>query len=124
MSVLLMKLRGVPEDELAELLSMMEAAGLSCYQTGAGNWGISMHGLWLQDDSRYDEARALLDDYQQRRARHARHVWVSARKEGRARGWLDIFCENPLRFLLYMAAVILLVYVSIVPWFGFGGFHE
>lgn len=115
MAVLLMKLRLVPDDELAAIEILLEQHGLDYYATTAGNWGISLPALWLVDASRFDEARALLEDFARQRQADARAVHEALREAGRARTMLDIAREQPLRFVLYTAMVVALVAVSIVP---------
>lgn len=53
MSKLLFKLRGVPDDEADEIRALLAEKQIEYYETSAGNWGISLPALWLQDDSRY-----------------------------------------------------------------------
>jgi|LauGreDrversion4_2_1035121.scaffolds.fasta_scaffold428060_2 hypothetical protein len=115
MAVLLMKLRLVPDDELAAIEALLEQQGLDYYATTAGNWGISLPALWLVDATRIDEARSLLDKFAQCRQSEARALRDALRESGRARTMLDIARENPLRFLLHLAVVAALVAVSIVP---------
>jgi Family of unknown function (DUF6164) len=115
MAVLLMKLRLVPDDELAAIEALLEQQGLEYYATTAGNWSISLPALWLVDADRIDEARTLLDDFAQQRQAQARALHEALRESGRARTMLDIARENPLRFVLYLAIVAALVAVSIVP---------
>lgn len=115
MAVLLMKLRYVPDDELAEIEALLEAHALDCYATSAGTWGISLPALWLVDASRLDEARALLDAYAAQRQAAARALHDSLREAGRARSALDMLRENPLRYLLYVAIIGALAWFSVVP---------
>lgn len=115
MAIQLLKLRGVPEDELLELHALLEEHGIDYYETYAGNWGISMPALWLRDESQYVRARALLDEYQHQRFLRVRGEYEALKRAGKARGWGDIIRENPARFVLYTILVAGLVYVSIVP---------
>lgn len=115
MAVLLMKLRLVPDDELAAIEALLEQQGLDYYATSAGTFGISLPALWLVDASRADEARALLEDFAEQRQSEARALQEALRESGRARTMLDIARESPLRFVLYLAMVAALIAVSIVP---------
>lgn len=117
MAVLLMKLRYVPDDELAEIQQLLDEHALEYYTTTAGTWGISMPGLWLVDASRLQSARALLQDYAEQRQARARELYEAMKEAGKQRTVLDIARENPLRFVLYIGIVALLVYISIVPFF-------
>lgn len=120
MSILLMKLRGVPEDELAELTDLLEHADIDYYETTAGSWGISLPAIWLRDEAQAEKAYALLNDYQQGRYQSAREDYERNGDMGQRRGWFDLIRENPLRFIVYMGVVLLLIYLSIIPWFRAG----
>jgi hypothetical protein len=115
MAALLMKLRLVPDDELAEIEALLEQHELQYYTTTAGNWGMSLPALWLVDASRLAEARTLLETYAHQRHLEARAMHEALRDAGRARTMLDIARENPFRFVLYLAIVVALAAVSIVP---------
>ena len=42
MSKLLFRLRNVPDDEADEVRELLTQHSIEFYETGAGNWGISM----------------------------------------------------------------------------------
>lgn len=115
MAIQLMKLRNVPADELEEIHALLEQHDIPVYETSAGNWGISMPALWLQDDARFEEARTLLDAYAAERQAKARNAYETLKAEGKARTLLDIARENPLRFVAYLILAAGLVWVSTVP---------
>ena len=115
MAVLLMKLRLVPDDELAEIEALLDTHELDYYTTTAGAWGISMPALWLVDDSRLDEARALLDQYAVERQARAREAWRVQGEAGARRTVVDMARENPLKWTFSVLAVGALLYVSLVP---------
>lgn len=120
MPVQLMKLRGVPEDELEELYALLDEHEINYYETSAGNWGTSLPALWLSDPGQFPRARALLDEYQQQRYRQARAAYEASRRAGTARTFGDILRENPLRAIGYLVIVGGLIYISIAPFTGFG----
>ena len=72
MSVLLFKLNGVPEDEAEAIRECLSSQDIEFYETSAGNWGVSLAAIWLNDESRLEEARALIAHYQRQRALRAR----------------------------------------------------
>lgn len=116
MAIQLLRLRGVPEDEVAELHALLQEHEVDYYETEAGNWGISMPALWLRDDADYARVRALLDDYQEARFRRVRAEYEELKRSGKARTVVDLLRENPVRFLLYLVLVGGLVYISTVPY--------
>lgn len=115
MAIHLMNLRYVPADELAEIHDLLAAHDIAVYETTAGTWGLSLPALWLRDDQRLTEARALLDDYAAARQVKARAAYESQKSAGRSRTFLDIARENPLRFVLCLLGVGALLYVSTIP---------
>jgi hypothetical protein len=115
MAIQLMLLRNVPADELAEVCSLLDAHDIAYYETSAGTFGISLPALWLHDESRYDQARTLLDAYSAERYARARAEFEALKAAGRKRTFLDIARENPLRFVLYLALAGGLAWVSTVP---------
>jgi len=111
----LLNLRGVPEDELQEIRDLLNGHDIDFYETPAGNWGISSPGLWLRGEQRAAEARALLDDYQRQRSLRVRAEYQELQQQGRAERLIDRLWFDPLRFLFYVAVIVLVLYVSIGP---------
>jgi len=111
----LVRLRHVPADELEEIHALMEDNEIDVYETSAGSWGISMPALWLRHDEQYEQAKALLNEYQAARYRRARHEYESLKQAGKARTFLDLARENPLRYIAYLVMIGILVYISLVP---------
>lgn len=116
MPVMLFRLNGVPEDEAREVRALLEAHAIDFYETDAGNWGVSMAAIWLRDDGRLDEAKALLADYQQERARRMREAYLVSGEVN----WLSELLSRPLRLLVYLAIISLVVYLSVMPFFNWG----
>lgn len=106
MATLLMNLRNVPDDEADEIRALLEQRGFEVYETPPNRWGISAGGIWLRDDERLAEARALLEDYQARRQARARAEPPPP--------------FRPLRALFYLAIVALVLYFSVKPFLSLG----
>lgn len=115
MAIQLVKLRNVPADELEELHALMAENEIEVYETSAGNWGISMPALWLRHDEQYDRAKALLEQYEEERFLRVRSEYEELKQEGKARTFLDIARENPFRYIAYLVMIVVLVYISLVP---------
>jgi hypothetical protein len=113
MAKILFRLRNVPEDEAAEVRELLELNGIDFYETSAGSWGISMPAIWVRDENQLDEARSLLQTYQQNRSERIRREFAELRASGQAPTLLDSFRAQPLRFILFAAVALLIVYVSI-----------
>jgi len=119
MAKLLFRLRNVPEDEAQDVRDLLEQHGFDYYETKAGNWGISMPGLWLKNDEQLDHAKALLHDYQARRATDARAAYEAEKRQGRTTSQLDMLLQNPGKTLLSLAAITVILYISIKTFFSF-----
>ncbi len=115
MGVLLFKLRHVPDDEAREVRQLLSEHDIDFYETSAGSWGISMPAIWLQNDSRLSEARALLATYQQQRLQKARAEYERQKACGEQRTVFNLIMESPLKFILLLAALLFVLYISIMP---------
>lgn len=113
MPVQIFRLRGVPDDEADEIRAMLDQHAIDYYETPAGNWGISMPSIWLNDDQQLEQARALLDQYQQERQR-------ISREEPPPRTLMAMVVEHPLRYLAYVALIMLVLYISVTPFLKLG----
>lgn len=113
MAKLLFRLRNVPDDEATEVRDLLASHEISFYETTAGNWGISMPGLWLHDEADYPRARAILDDYQQARAIRMREQYQADRAAGRADTMIDALRREPAKVIGYLILAAAVVYISI-----------
>ena len=117
---LLLRLRGVPPDEADEIRELLRSNSIDFYETSAGNWGISMPAMWLRDGSQQQRAVELLQAYQQERTQRLQNEYAQRKARGEQRTLYDIFREDPLRMILYLAAVAAILYISLVPFFELG----
>lgn len=115
MSVLLFRLRGVPDDEADAIRQLLRDQRVNFYETEAGNWGISMPAIWLHDDDELERARRLLDDYQQQRAELARQQWQAEHDSGSQPRLLDRLRERPLLVIGSIAFCLVIAWFSIKP---------
>lgn len=120
MPELLFRLRNVPEDEADEIRKLLDDHNIDYYETHAGGWGISMPGIWLHDSSRLQEARSLIESYQQRRREDSRAAYEQLVAEGSQPTIFDNLARHPLRFVLLVVALLFVLYLSLSPFFGFG----
>jgi len=112
---LLFKLRNVPSDEADEVRELLHSHDIDFYETSAGNWGISLPAIWLHSEEQLEEAKSLIDAYQQQRRQNARQTYEQLRQRGEQRTVLDKVREAPLLAAIYLAAVLLILYLSIMP---------
>lgn len=120
MPVQIFKLRNVPDDEAADVRALLIENDIDFYETSAGNWGISAPGIWLRDESRFAEARALIDAYQAERGRRMREEYERLKRQGRQRSVAQLIAEDPLRAILYLIGIAVILYISIKPFLHFG----
>lgn len=117
MAKLLFKLNNVPDDEAQEVRQLLDDHQIDYYETPGGNWGISVEAIWLHDDSRLLEAKALLEEYQAERSRRVRAEYEQSRSQGLQTSLWQKICANPLPVIALMALAAAIIYFSVVPFF-------
>lgn len=120
MPIKLFNLRGVPHDEAEEIRDLLTNSHIDYYETPGGNWAISAPAIWLNHDDQWHQAKELIEQYQRERLIRAREEYSQLRKEGRHRTIADLISENPIRFIIYMAAIAVIVYFSTKPFIDIG----
>ncbi|MGI9227474.1 MAG: DUF6164 family protein [Gammaproteobacteria bacterium] len=120
MPVQLFRLRNVPDDEANEIRDLLTNNHIDHYETPAGNWGISMPAIWLNDESQLNEAKSLIAQYQNERQARIRNEYEQGKREGKHRSIISELIENPIQFILYIAIAAVILYFSIQPFLNFG----
>ena len=115
MSVLLFRLRGVPEDEANDIRELLTDQSIDYYETPAGNWGVSMPSLWLKNEQQLETAKALIEKYQNERWANATEEKERLKKEGKHRTFFDELREHPIRSVSYLLAAVVILYFSTKP---------
>lgn len=113
MSKILFRLRHVPDDEADEVRALLDDNDIAFFETSPGNWGVSMPAIWVNDDTDFDRARLLLDEYQQQRSVRVKEEYELSRERGEARTTWQAFQESPLRFISYMGLIGIVLYLSL-----------
>ena len=116
----LFSLRHVPEDEADGVRALLAEHGIEYFESVAGFWGISAPAIWLLDADRLGAARALIDAYQRERTARVRAEYREQKSAGRQRTVFDVMRENPLRFVVYLAAIAAILYFSVKPFLNLG----
>jgi len=119
MAKLLFRLRNVPDDEAEEVRQLLDEHGIETYETDAGNWGISLPAIWLENTDQFERAKALLGEYQTERAIRVRAEFDQLRSRGEHPSLLATLRAQPLKFLAYCAAIGVILYLSIGSFFSF-----
>lgn len=118
MSVLLFRIgHHVPDDELHEVRQLLTNHGIDFYETTAGVWQVGLAGIWLHDPTQENQARELLDNYQQQRLQQAREQQAELEARGQAPDFLSQVKTRPLRLLGVLLGLVLILLVSLIPVF-------
>ncbi len=121
MPVQLFKLRGVPDDEAEDIRELLARNEIDYYETPAGNWGISMPALWLNDDTQLAKAQRLIEQYEDDRVVRLREEYDRLEKEGKSKTIIGGIKEHPVRFIIYSAIIAAVIYLSTKPFLAIGG---
>ena len=114
MAKLLFKLRGVPDDEADDIRELLAHHVFDFYETSAGNWGLSMPGIWLKDEQRFQEARRIIDEYQKARAIRVREEYIRLKKEGKIKTFTERIKENPIQLIFFLAIIFMVLYLQVM----------
>jgi len=118
MPTLLLKLKNVPDDEHMEICELLEHHGIEYYETNVGFWGIGMAAIWLRDEAQLVTAHDLLNAYTETRQNNAREAYKQSVIEGDVRTIRSTIRNQPLIFILYCAALLIILGLSILPFLG------
>jgi len=120
MAKLVFRLKDVPQEEIDGVRRLLDEHEIEYYETHGGNWGISIAGIWVTDDERHAEARALIDVFQKEHGRQMRAAYQAQCDSGEAETTLQRFMQNPLRFIAYLLFAAVIGYFSLMPFFELG----
>lgn len=120
MPVLIFRLNGVPDDEAADVRTLLDEHGFPYHETTGGFLGFGVAGLWLLDDSRKAAARAVIDDYQRSRSARLAAEHEAQRRAGVAESTLQRIVRRPLQSLFYIAGAAGVIYLMLWPFLTFG----
>ena len=115
MSKLIFPLRLVPEDEAQEIRALLAEHQIHYYETTAGNWGISMPGIWLNDADDFPRAKELLDRYQQNRALTAKNEFALQKSQGLQPTLAEGIAKQPIKIVVYFLLAALILFLSMQP---------
>jgi hypothetical protein len=118
MATLLIKLNGAPSDEVEELRQLLTDHHIDFYETDAGRWGISVAALWLNDDAQLQQARNLIDEYQQQRSLRVRAEHESQRQAGTHETHFLRFKREPVTVAFYLLLIVIILYLTLMPFIG------
>jgi len=120
MSVILFKLKGVPDDEAGEVRDLLEKNKITYYETTAGRWGLAMAAIWLKDEAQLEKAKLLIEEYQKERSLRIRKEYEKLKREGKIETIIDRIKREPIQFIISLAIIVFVVYFSIKPFIDIG----
>jgi len=122
MPTLIFRLRNVPEDEANDVRELLSENNLEWYETTAGNWGIAMPGIWIQNDSDIEQARTVINEYQQKRQIEFRERYQQDLESGEASTLAEKIKLQPLKMAGIVVFCLFILYVSINPFLQLIGY--
>ncbi len=114
MTTLVFKLRNVPDDEAKDVRELLDTHHIDYYETTAGNWGIAMPGLWVQDED-VQRSRELIDDYQNGLLANRKQQYEEAAARGEIPAWYTPFVTRPWATLGTLLFCLFIIYALLSP---------
>lgn len=106
-------------EEVSDILALLQRHAIPHYETPKGIFGLSVGAIWVKDDSDYETARQIIEEYDKARALRVRQQHESAaRGTGLVATLLNVrrlIVERPHEALLYV--VIIAGLIAIHWWF-------
>lgn len=118
MAKLIFKLKSVSYDEADDIKNLLTESKIDFYESPAGNWGISLHALWLNDDTQYIQAKQLIDEYQLKRSQRIRLETQQQIDNGEFETFSQRLLSKPVQFIALLAIILFILYLSIMPFLG------
>lgn len=116
---MLFRLRGVGEEEAEEVRYVLTQLDIDFYETPADRWGVSMPGIWLPDNSRLQEARAAIDEYQKKRSIRVRQEHKQLKQNGQVDTFLGRVRHRPFMMVIFVIILAVLMYFFLMPFLYF-----
>jgi hypothetical protein len=120
MAKLIFKLRSVSDDEAEDIKNLLAENKIDFYESPAGNWGISLHGLWLNDETQCIQAKQLIDEYQLKRSQRIRLETQQKINDGEIETFFQRLLNRPVQFFTILAIILFILYLSIMPYLEIG----
>lgn len=115
MARLLFKLAQVPADEAQEIRELLTRESIRFYETDAGFFRVGLDAIWLSDATQEAQARELLMRYQQERKQLQQENYVRLVEAGQVPNIWQHFCNQPLRFIALIVAIIFVAGLTLLP---------
>jgi hypothetical protein len=120
MPIRLFSLKDVPDDEAEEIRELLTENEIDYYETLPSKWGVSAVMICLKNGEQLEKASLLITKYQTERAYKAREEYEKLKREGKSETVVDRIKKDPVRIILYLALIIIVLYLSIKPFISIG----
>ena len=120
MAKLLFKLNSASDEEASDIKNLLSKHQVDFYESPGGNWGVSMHALWLKEEHEYPRAKKLIDDYQTQRSLRIREETRQKIDSGELETFVQRLFSKPVQVLFIVAAIVFILYFSIIPFLEIG----
>jgi nucleosome binding factor SPN SPT16 subunit len=120
MAKLIFKLNSVPYDEADDIKNLLTDNQIDFYETPPGNWEISLHGLWLNDETQCTQAKQLIDEYQLKRSQRIRLETQQQKDKGEFETFFQRLINRPVQFIIILAIILFILYLTIMPFVQMG----
>ena len=120
MAKLIFKLKSVSDDEADDIKYLLTENKIEFYESPPGNWEISMHALWLNDETQYAQAKQLIDEYQVKRSQRIRLETQQKIDQGEYETFYQRLFTKPIQIFITLAIIIFILYFSIMPFLEIG----
>lgn len=120
MAKLIFKLKLVPYDEADDIKNLLTESKIDFYESPPGNWEISVHALWLNDDAQYTQAKQLIDEYQLKRGQRVRLEAQQKKDKGEFETFFQRLLSRPVQFIILLAIILFILSLTIMPFLEIG----
>lgn len=117
MSKLLLNLRGIPDDEAADVRALLDAKQIVYRETRPSPFGISAGGIWVIDAADFAAAKRAFDDYERERNVRVRAEYAAAKQAGTAETIVTLLRDDPLRVVMTVLGILIILGLVTVPFF-------
>ena len=120
MAKLIFKLKSVSYDEADDINSLLTENKIDFYESPAGNYEVSLHALWVKDETQYIHAKQLIDEYQLKRSQRIRLETQQKLDKGELETFFQRLLNRPAQFIIHLAIILFILYISIMPFLEIG----
>ena len=120
MAKLIFKLKSVSYDEADDIKNLLTENKIDFYESPAGNWEISLHALWLNDEAQCIQAKQLIDEYQLKRSQRIRLETQQKIDKGEFETFFQRLLSRPVQFIILLAIILFILFLSIMPFLKIG----